>query len=116
MTVEGMPQLQAALMRVAAAVETAGAAVVASEVRMVANDAKAGAPRESGELQSGISGEASGMDGVVKSAARHSWFVEAGTYKDRPQPFMGPAADASRARLPGLAASIIGRAANSVSS
>ena len=45
---------------------------------------------------------------MVKAGARHSMFVELGTSRNAARPFMAPAAEKSRIRFPGLAASLIG--------
>lgn len=35
----------------------------------------------------------------VGTTARHGWFMENGTYKDAPQPFLGPALDENESEL-----------------
>ncbi len=115
-SVKGLGGLQASLARVVSASNAAARRVVSDEVRAVDRDASGFAPVDSGELVDGIVGRANGLDGEVEATARHSVFVEGGTYKDDPQPFMAPAAEASRVRFPRAAATAIGLAARSVSS
>lgn len=105
--VEGLPQMTAALARKAAEAHAAAVAAVAAEVEAVKADASSGAPVDKGELRDSIRGEASGTSGTVRATARHANFVESGTFKDKAQPFMGPAAEASRSRFPGGAATTI---------
>lgn len=106
--IEGIPQLQAALTVAAAVARAASESAVASEVKSVSADARGGAPVQTGELRSGVTGSASGLSGEVRSPVRHSGFVEFGTGKMAAQPFMAPAAEASRRRFPGIAAARIG--------
>lgn len=98
--VEGIPQLQAALTVAADLARRASEAAVALEVEAVKADAQAGAPVHSGELRDGVVGKASGLSGEVRSPVRHSGFVEFGTGRTKAQPFMAPAAEASRRRFP----------------
>lgn len=102
--VEGIPQLQAALTVAADLARRASEAAVAFEVKAVKADAQAGAPVHSGELRDGVVGKASGLSGEVRSPVRHSGFVEFGTGRTKAQPFMTPAAEASRRRFPRAAA------------
>lgn len=67
--------------RARAAETKVGAAVKETAVETVAVD--------EGELRDSIEQEG----GEVRATARHAPFVEFGTYKDAPQPFMGPALD-----------------------
>lgn len=63
----------------------------------ISRDAAAAAPRRSGALagsiQTTFSGSGSGgtMSATITPTARYAPFVEFGTYKDRPQPFLFPA-------------------------
>lgn len=108
--VKGLPELSAALARKAAEAQAAATKAVADEVALVRADAHSEAPKDSGELAAAITGAASGTSGVVESTARHTGFVEFGTFKDRAQPFMAPAAERSRSRFPAGAAATIGAA------
>lgn len=111
--VKGEAQLKAALARVAAAAHAASVAAVAQEVDTVQAHAVGLAPNRTGELDAGIEGKASGVEGQVEATARHSVFVEHGTYKDEAQPFMRPAAEASRHRFPLAVAKLISAAVKS---
>lgn len=100
-TVVGLPQLDAALKMRAVALGAATAAIVAAEVQSIEADAERGAPRDTGELAGSVNGTASGTSGEVEATARHSGFVEFGTSDTPAQPFMGPAANRARTRIPG---------------
>jgi HK97 gp10 family phage protein len=106
-TIEGLPELRAALARKTAELRAASTTAVAEEVGKVRDDAVLLAPRKTGALEAGIRGEAAGLTGAVTSSARHSTFVEHGTYKDKAQPFMRPASEAARHRFPSRAAAIL---------
>lgn len=109
-TISGGPELTAALIAASAAAHAAVVRAVADEVKDVEEDAREGAPVRSGALRDAIRGRSSGAFGGVKSTARHAWFVEGGTYKDKAQPYMHPAAEKSRARFPKRVASLVGLA------
>lgn len=100
-TIEGLNELAAALAKAAARTQAAASVAVRDEVEAVREDAEQGAPNRTGELDSGIIGEARGITGTVSATTRHSGFVEHGTYKDEAQPFMAPAAERSRPRFVG---------------
>ena len=106
-TVHGLGELKRALANVASETRKGAEAAVAEEVAAVRDDAVKFAPRHTGKLEAGIHAEPAGLSGTVRSTARHSQFVEHGTYKDPAQPFMQPAAVRSRRRLPERAAAII---------
>lgn len=102
--VEGIPQLQTALLAASAGARQAAVSAIEAEVRAVTSDARGAAPRRTGALVGGISGSSSGTTGEVRSSTRHSVFMEFGTSKDAAQPFMGPAAEKSRRRFPAAVA------------
>lgn len=106
-TLEGLPGLKVALAKKAEELHAAAAVVVAQEVDEIHDDAVRQAPRDKGDLQRGIRTEVVGAEGTVKSTSRHAGFVEHGTYKDKAQPYMQPAAEKSRRRLPKRAVDII---------
>lgn len=108
--IKGMDRLDAALKRRAAAMQAAAQAAVAAEVNAVQADAARMAPIDTGELRRGIDGKADGTYGQVRTGARHSSFVEFGTSSMAAQPYMAPAADASRRRFTGRVAVGIRRA------
>lgn len=109
-TIKGLPGLNAALARKAAQAHAAAVLAVADETMQVKGDAIQIAPRDTGELEGGITSQAVGTEGEVRATARHSGFVEHGTSSSRAQPFMFPAAERSRARFPTGAAKTIGSA------
>lgn len=106
-TVEGIPALERALATKVAELAAASIAVVAAETEAVRGDAEKGAPRLTGDLQEHILAEHEGATGVIHSTSRHAGFVEFGTFKDAPQPYMKPAAERARRRFPKRAADII---------
>ena len=73
-------------------------AAVAKTVHDIEGTAKELAPVDTGYLKNSIGsellGNASVAIGRVGASANYSWWVEAGTHRMRPQPFMGPATDA----------------------
>ena len=105
--IEGLAELNAALNYAAVRARAAAMEALREEVNAIHEDATSGAPVVTGELREGIQREVSGTEGKVSTTARHSTFVEHGTYKDPAQPFMAPAAAKSRARWPLRAASRI---------
>lgn len=66
---------------------------VEETARRVQTDAKQIVPVDTGALQGSIDIEVSGLTAEVFTTLRYAPFVEFGTYKDRPQPFITPAAD-----------------------
>jgi hypothetical protein len=81
-------------------------------VRDIRDDARRIAPHDTGDLESHIDDSAEGADGTVKSTSRHAGFVEHGTFKDKAQPYMAPAAESARRRLPAWATAIFTKAAD----
>jgi HK97 gp10 family phage protein len=104
---EGLPGLKRALAGKEAALHAAASRAVADEVEKVRSDARREAPRDTGDLIGHIDGSADGIHGRVKSTSRHAGFVEHGTYKDKAQPYMRPAAEKARGRFPRTAVAII---------
>lgn len=105
--IENLPELEKALRDVTSNVRAGAVHVVSEEVGNIGRDARATAPVKSGALRRGIHDSADGLEGTVKATARHSTFVEHGTYKDKAQPFMQPSAERARRRLPQRAAEIL---------
>jgi HK97 gp10 family phage protein len=99
--------MRAALEQAGTELHAAAAEAVADEVGDVQRDARRLAPVKTGELRRKIQAESSDLTGEVKSTARHTPFVEHGTYRDKAQPFMAPAALLARRRLPKRAAKLI---------
>ncbi len=109
-TILGLTELKAALASKAEELRAGSIEAVMMETRATADDARALAPVKTGELRGSIDANSSAMEGTVKATARHATFVEHGTYKDPAQPFMKPAADKARRRIPETAAAIIRKA------
>lgn len=106
-TIEGIPKLKAALAQKVEELRAASTTVVAEEVAAIRVDARTTAPRLTGDLEGHITSESAGPAGTVRSTSRHAGFVEHGTYKDKAQPYMMPAATRARKRFPKRAADII---------
>lgn len=109
-TIEGIPALKAALARKVKELHAASTTAVAEEVDLIRRDAVKEAPQDTGDLRRKIRGESDGLKGTVRSTARHAGFVEHGTFKDKAQPYMAPAADRARRRFPKRATDIIRKA------
>lgn len=58
------------------------------------------APELTGDLKDSIDSTVSGLQGQVFTELRYAPFVEFGTYKDTPQPFLIPASDAYEDEYP----------------
>lgn len=113
--VEGLVDLQRKLSIVTVRARQAAEKAVADEVDAVEADAKKGAPiGPTGDLSESIEGHASGLRGEVKTHERYATFVEHGTYKDKAQPYMAPAAERSRRRFTGRVAARVRAATEGV--
>lgn len=88
-------------------------AAVHKTARDIEADAKHMAPYKTGNLLGSISTDVSDLAGVVEAVvgptAEYGAFVEFGTSRQSPQPYLGPAADN---RLPGLEAALAEIGAN----
>ena len=93
----GVKELSERLSTAAARVGAKAANAVRAGAAQISRDAAAAAPRRSGALAESIqttfsgSGRSGTMSATIPPTARHAPFVEFGTYKDRPQPFLFPA-------------------------
>lgn len=70
----------------------------------IAADAKASAPVDTGNLRNSIQTSSAGSNaqvaqGIVQARANYSKFVEFGTSRTAPQPFLGPAGDKHMPKL-----------------
>jgi HK97 gp10 family phage protein len=65
--------------------------VVKETTDRVTQSAKSHAPVATGALSASITGTVRGMKGKVSTDIRYAQFMEFGTYKDAPQPYMAPA-------------------------
>lgn len=73
---------------------------VVSDVRGSLGDAaQASAPVDTGELRASRTDTGEGLEQAVEFSAAYAAFVEFGTYKDAPQPFLFPHADRAEADL-----------------
>ena len=113
-TVIGLGHLKAALAKAGSDTRRGAEEAVAEEVEAIRADARRIAPHRTGDLERHIDSEADGLHGTVKSKARHAGFVEHGTYKDKAQPYMRPASELARRRLPKRAAEVIRIALESI--
>lgn len=100
--VDGLDKLKAQLDKLPAAVIAGAQRATHDEVEETADDMRRNAPVRTGELRDGIQAEhdEDGLGGNAVSTARHSTFVEHGTSSTPEQPFVLPAAEASRQRYP----------------
>lgn len=94
-----LDQLAADLLQAAQTVAREAPDVVSFAAARTAEAARAAAPVRTGALQRSITTRATlgGLSTVVEAGAAHAAFVEYGTSKMPPQPFMRPAADAAEA-------------------
>ena len=78
-----------------AAAEVAAKAysVVRKTTYDIERDAKVFAPVDTGNLRSGIHATVDGLEGEVAPSADYARYVELGTSRMAPQPYMRPAAD-----------------------
>lgn len=86
--------LAADLGKAAPAVKRKAVRVVAKAAHDVEARAKATAPRDTGALVNSISTTNKGMTAEVGPTVNYAAYVEHGTSRMSPQPYMGPAADA----------------------
>lgn len=98
--VEGVDAMTAELVRRMGAARAAAEKQLGLEAKAIADDMRRTAPRRTGKLRRGIVWEHRGDEAVVRSTARHSRFVEHGTRRMPPRPYMLPAALRAERRLP----------------
>lgn len=93
--VEGLGELAAALGKESALVKKRATDAVNKTAKKVENTARQLAPLgPTGELRRSIETTSTGAARAeVGPTVRYGAFVEFGTYKDSPQPYMGPAVD-----------------------
>jgi HK97 gp10 family phage protein len=89
----GLTELLGGFGKALAITPLASMAVKASG-EVIAEAARGNAPVLTGTLRDSIEADASGLSVEVGPTVEYAPFVEYGTYKDSPQPFIGPAADA----------------------
>lgn len=86
-------KLAADLGRAAATAEPRARIVVAKTALDIVADAKNLAPVDTGNLKSSIGADIDGLLAEIGPTANYGLFLELGTSRMAPQPFMGPAAD-----------------------
>jgi HK97 gp10 family phage protein len=102
-TIKGLDELTRKLKALPEHVEEASRRAVKAETHETADDMRAGAPFETGELRESIQAEfdPKTITGRAVATARHAAFVENGTSDTPAQPFAEPAAARARQRFPG---------------
>lgn len=83
---------------------------VAKVVEQTTKTAKSLAPVDTGNLRDSIEGTVRGSTGEVGTDLEYAQYVEFGTYKDEPEPFIAPAADEANATLSVEAEAAVARA------
>jgi HK97 gp10 family phage protein len=85
--------LSADLGKGAARTEPLAEKVVAKTALGIEADGKINAPVDTGHLMNSISSDVHGLSAEIGPTANYGHFVEGGTSRMAPQPYMGPAAD-----------------------
>lgn len=94
MSVITLDQLVAELAVATASVDAKTSVVERAAAAAVLADAKSRVPVRTGRLRDSLEASESPEGGMeVGSGLDYAAFVENGTYKDAPQPYLGPAAD-----------------------
>lgn len=98
MRLEGFVETLADLTQAAVTVPVRAEEKIAEVAERVESSAKDFAPKgsrshEGEDLAESIETTGEGTFREIGPTARHGWFMENGTYKDAPQPYMGPALD-----------------------
>lgn len=97
--VSELEELAADMGKAGARVRREQTKVVKETVDRIATHAQQNAPQgPTGDLRENIKPYAAGLRGAVVSGVRYAAFVEFGTYKDAPQPYLIPAAEANEAQ------------------
>lgn len=108
MIVSGLDDLIAGLLHEAVAAEANGRKATSETARKVEAKAKSLAPKRTGALARSISTDETENGSEVGPTVRYASFVEYGTWKDAPQPFMGPAAEGAEDDLAGNLSKLVG--------
>jgi HK97 gp10 family phage protein len=93
MRVEGLDDLVAGLMAEGLLAEARAAEAVATTAQKVEDTAREIVAVRTGATRDSIQTTQSGASAEIGPTTPWATFVEFGTYKDAPQPFMGPAGD-----------------------
>ena len=110
MSLLGEAKVRAALLRVQAEIAAAEGPAAAAGAKAVLDKAAAAAPRLTGELASSGHVEPGFRGARVTFRSGHARFVEQGTRNMAAEPFLGPAADSSRAAILARMAAVLRRA------
>lgn len=100
MKVIGMAALRSAVTRKVARVNDEARRQVQESTIRIETDAKRAAPVDTGRLRSSISREIEGASGRVYTVVEYAEYVEFGTSRRPATPFLQPAIEAERKRLP----------------
>lgn len=95
-SVSGTDSLRAKLANAGPKIRKAAGEVVESETLEIADDMRAAAPVDTGELRDSIQSTADDVRGFAWADARHAVFVEFGTKSAPEQPFILPTAEKHR--------------------
>jgi HK97 gp10 family phage protein len=107
MDIEGIDDAVRAIAEAGSAAREAAEGAVGEEAEAVADDMRAGAPYDTGELHDSIEAEHDGLEGSAQATARHAEYVEEGTSRTPAQPFAQPASVAAEGRFPDRVADAI---------
>ena len=97
MKLEGMEQLQAAILRAHALVKAQSAAVAKTTTNAVAQRMRGTVPKDTGTLQRAIAASSAGV--TIDDSASYWRHVEFGTVRMAARPFARPAAEAERSQV-----------------
>lgn len=95
----GLIDLEYDLGRASATTITRSSVAIAKTAHDIERDAKLNAPVDTGALRSSISTTARGLTAEIGPTVDYAQFVEEGTSRQAPQPYMRPAAEKN---IPGL--------------
>ena len=90
-SIEGMDAVSAALQQYTVDAVEKMARGIAEGCRIVADEAKANAPVDTGELRDSITSKAEGLSGTAGTNKNYAAYQEFGTYKMKAHPFLVPA-------------------------
>lgn len=106
---EGLDELRQSLTKETVLAKTRVAGAVAKTAKKIEATARDLAPvGPTGDLKSSIHTTVTGERAEVGPTVRYARFVEFGTYKDAPQPYMWPAADKHEPELMGEIEKVVG--------
>jgi HK97 gp10 family phage protein len=108
MIVSGLDDVLAGLAREAATAGSNAAKAATEAAAKVQATAKSLAPKLTGALANSITTDVTQNGAEVGPTVRYAPFVEYGTSKDSPQPFMGPAAERHEDEFAQLLSDLVG--------